>query len=182
MSTVDNSIIKYKNWQHFFNKKFSGKVQHAPWYFRQLSRAAANNGCAALLKGEAYVIAFRSLDEWRQIYDISLRRSATLRTSLPPPPPPIFWYLMSMSTAVVMSSTLRSVCVPASQRASSVSLGSQMWVALVDGGPRRFSAMVALRTTNGSLLLAQMWVSVSVPKSSVAVPWVDDILTGGQTT
>ena len=63
MSTVDNSIIKYKNWQHFFNKKFSGKVQHAPWYFRQLFRAAANNGCAALLKGEAYVIAFRSLDE-----------------------------------------------------------------------------------------------------------------------
>ena len=88
MSTVDNSIIKYKNWQHFFNKKFSGKVQHAPWYFRQLSRAAANNGCAALLKGGAYVIAFRSLDEWQQIYDISLRRSATLRTSLPPPPPP----------------------------------------------------------------------------------------------
>ena len=72
MSTVDNSIIKYKNWQHFFNKKFSGKVQHAPWYFRQLSRAAANNGCAALLKGEAYVIAFRSLDEWRQIYDIAM--------------------------------------------------------------------------------------------------------------
>ena len=56
MSTVDNSIVKYKNWQHFFDKKFSGKgkVQHAPWYFRQLSRAAANNGCAALLKGEAY--------------------------------------------------------------------------------------------------------------------------------
>ena len=54
-----------------------------------------------------------------------------------------------------------------------------MWVALVHGGPRRFSAMVALRTTNGSLLLAQMWVSVSVPKSSVAVPWVEDILMGG---
>ena len=88
MPNVDNTVIKYKNWQHFFNKKFSGKVQHAPWYFRQLSRAAANNGCAALLKGGAYVIAFRSLDEWRQIYDISLRRSATLRTSLPPPPPP----------------------------------------------------------------------------------------------
>ena len=65
MSTVDNSIVKYKNWQHFFNKKFSGKVQNAPTYFRQLSRAAANNGCATLLKGEAYVIAFRSLYEWQ---------------------------------------------------------------------------------------------------------------------
>ena len=79
MSNVDNTLVKYKNWQHFFTKKFSGKVQHAPTYFRQLSRAANNNGCAALLKGEAYVIAFRSLHEWRQIYDISLRSAAQSR-------------------------------------------------------------------------------------------------------